>query len=95
MYILLKSNPRRQHSKGQELKGQEKRKDRKVWYSRSEEKVLDFSSVSLFPARKRKTVTQGGTRGIDHSTRRKIQGAGIVKSWENKRYRGHISYTLI
>ena len=30
--------------------------------SRSEEKVVSFSSASLFPARKWEAVTQGGTR---------------------------------
>ena len=35
------------------LGGQEKRKDR------NEEKVVGFSLVYLFPARKRETVTQG------------------------------------
>ena len=41
--------------------GQEKRKDRKSQKSRSEKNVVGFSSDSLFPARKRKLVTQGGT----------------------------------
>ena len=40
---------------------QEKRKDRKPRKSKSEEKVVDFSSASLFPIRKREAVTQGGT----------------------------------
>ena len=40
---------------------QEKRKDRKTRRSRSEEKVVGFSSASLFPARKLEPVTQGGT----------------------------------
>ena len=53
------SNPSRQYSKGTiSLGSQEKRKDRK---SRSEEKVVGFSSASLYPARKLETVTQGGT----------------------------------
>ena len=34
---------------------------RKTWKSRSEEKVVDFSSANLFPTRKREVVTQGGT----------------------------------
>ena len=40
---------------------QEKRKDRETWKSRSEEKVVGFSSASPFPARKQETVTQSGT----------------------------------
>ena len=36
---------------------EEKRKDRKTQRSRSEKKVVDFSSASRFPARKRETVT--------------------------------------
>ena len=38
--------------------GQEKRKDRKTRKSRIEKKVVGFSSVVLFPARKREAVTQ-------------------------------------
>ena len=75
------------------LGDQEKRKDRKTRKNRSEENVVWFSSASLFPARKREDVTQGGTmepRGIDNLTRRKTQGAGIVKGWEDKRDRGAI-----
>ena len=54
--------------------------------------MLGFSSASLLPARKLEVVTKGGTRGIDYLTGRKnpIQGAGNVKGWEDKRYRGHI-----
>ena len=43
------------------LGDQEKRKDRKTQKSKSEEKVVGFSSASLFPARKREAVTQDGT----------------------------------
>ena len=43
------------------LGGQEKRNDKKTQKSRSEEKVVGFSSAPLFPARKREVVTQGGT----------------------------------
>ena len=42
------------------LGGQGKRKDRKTWKRRSEEKVVGFSSASLFPARKWEAVTQKG-----------------------------------
>ena len=34
--------------------------------------------------RKPEAVTQGGNMGIDHLTQR-TQGAGIVKSWKDKR----------
>ena len=43
------------------LGGQEKRKDRKSRKSRGEEKIVSFSSPSLFPARKREAVTLDGT----------------------------------
>ena len=74
--------------------GQEKRKDKKTRKSKSEEEVLNFSSASLFPARKREPVIQGGTRGIDPLTRRRTQGDGIVKGWEDKRDRGRIPDTF-
>ena len=63
---------------------QDKRKDRKTRKSRSEEKVVSFSSASLFPAKKWEAVTQGGTREIDHLMRRRTQGASIVKGLEDK-----------
>ena len=49
-----------------------------AWVSGEEErqKVVSFSSVFLLPARKWEAVTQGG---IDHPTRRKPQGCGILK----------------
>ena len=55
-YALLKSIPSRQFSKVLYCwRGvKEKKKDRK---SRSEEKVVSFCSASVFPARKRETVT--------------------------------------
>ena len=65
--------------------------------SRNEEKVAGFSSASLFPAKKRDAVTHGGTMepgGIDHLTRRKTLGAGIVKGWEDKRDRGRLPDTF-
>ena len=64
---------------------QEKRKGRKTRKSRIEKKVVGISLASLFPARKREAITQGGTRGIDHPTRRRTQVAGIVRGWEDKR----------
>ena len=44
-----------------QLEDQEKSKDRKTQKSMSEEKVVGFSSASLFPTRKWEAVTQGGT----------------------------------
>ena len=43
------------------LQGQEKRKDRKSQKSWSEERVVGFSSASIFPARKWEAVTQSET----------------------------------
>ena len=42
---------------------QEKGKDGKTQKSRSEKNVVDFTSFSLFPVRKREVVTQGGIHG--------------------------------
>ena len=58
-----KSYPSRQHSKVLYRwgRGQEKRKDRKSQKSMNEEKVVGFSSASVFPPRKWETVTQVGT----------------------------------
>ena len=52
------------------LRGQEKRKDRKTQKSRSEGKVVGFSSASLFPARKWEAVIQCETRGDNYPTQR-------------------------
>ena len=43
-------------------RSQEKRKDRKS-RKRSEEKVMGFSSASIFPSREREAITQGGNHG--------------------------------
>ena len=60
--MLLRSNPQQAALQGAiSLGGQEKRKDSKTRKSRSEEKVTGFSSAFLFLARKRESVTQGGT----------------------------------
>ena len=56
--------------------------------------MVDFSSASIFPARKRETITQGGTNGIHNPTRKRTQGAGIVKDWKEKRDRRRISDTF-
>ena len=69
--------------------------DRKTRKRRSEEKGMDFSSASLFPTRKRKAINQGGTTGIDHPMRRRTQGAGIFKAWEDKRDRMRILDTFM
>ena len=62
------------------LDGQKKRKDKKTWKSRSKEKLVGFSSTSLFPTRKQETVTQGGKRGTNHLTWRRTQGLGMSKA---------------
>ena len=41
--------------------------------------MVGFISASPFPARKREAVIQGGTKAIDHPTRRKTERDGIVK----------------
>ena len=64
----------------------EKRKDRKTQKSRSEEKVVDFSSASLFTARKQEAVTNM----INHPMQRKTQGVSIIKGWEDKQDLGCI-----
>ena len=55
-------------------------KRQKTRKSRTKEKVLGFSSATLFPGRKLETVT----RGIDYPTWRKTKGASIIKVWEDK-----------
>ena len=85
--------------------GQEKRKDSKLRKKKSEEKVVGFSSASLFPTRKREAVphNEAGsshpgwnyeTKGINYLMRRKTQEAGIVKYWEDKRDRERIPDTF-
>ena len=60
--IIIKEQPQQAALKSTISLGvQEKRKDRKTQKSRSEEKVVGFSSASLFPARKREAVAQGGS----------------------------------
>ena len=71
IYIIIISNPNRQHSKVLYRSGcQEKRKTREI---RSEEKAVGFSSVTQFLARKREAVT-----GLDQGERPPYVGAGIV-----------------
>ena len=45
------------------LRGQEKRRDKKSRKSRSEEKVVSFSSASIFPSRKWEANFRGGPTG--------------------------------
>ena len=60
--VYVYSSPCKQHSKVlYRWGGQEKKKDSKTRKSRREEKVVVFSSASLFPVGKREAVTQGGT----------------------------------
>ena len=61
------------------LESHEKRKDRKTRKSGSEEKVVNSSSASLFPARKWEAATEVGTREINHLMSRRTQGASIIK----------------
>ena len=58
--------------------------------------MVGFSSASLFPTRKWEAVTQGGTikPEEDHLPRKRTQGAGIVKGWDDKRDRGRIPDTF-
>ena len=88
--LLLRSN----HSRHNIAGGYEKRKDIKTRRSRSEEKVVGFSSTSLFPTRKREAVTQNGTRGIYHLMWRRTQGTGIIKGREDKRDHERIPETF-
>ena len=57
------------------LEGQEKRKDRKT---RKIGGKREWWVLASLPARKREAVTQSGTREMEHPTRRKTQGTGIV-----------------
>ena len=92
--LLLRSNGSRQHSKVLYRCGGRRRGKRKTRESRREEKVVGFRSAFVFLTRKRETVTQGGTTGIDQLTRRRTQGAGIVKGWKEKRDRGRMPDTF-
>ena len=78
--LVLLSNPSRHHSNALYRWGVRRGgKTGKHKKSRSKEKVVFFSSASLYTARKWEAVTQGITGGIDHPTRRKTQGTDIVK----------------
>ena len=57
-------------------------------------RMVSFSSAFLFPARKQEAVPQGGIRRIDHPTRKRTQGAGIIKGWEDKRDHGRTPDTF-
>ena len=56
--------------------------------------MASFSPASLFPAGKLEAVTHGETREIEHPMRRRTQGDGIVKTWDNKRDYGSIPGTF-
>ena len=56
--------------------------------------MVGFSSASLLTARKREAVIQGGTRVVDQLTRRRTQGAGNVKRWEDMGDHGCIQDTF-
>ena len=60
LLLLRSSNPSRQHSKVLNRWGAGEEERRKTLKSKSEEKVVGFSSASLFLARKQETVTQDG-----------------------------------
>ena len=64
------------------LGGKGKRKDRETWKSKSEEKVVGFSSGSLFTARKCEAVTQGENKGDRPSIEEDNLG-----SWYHQRLR--------
>ena len=57
----------------------DERKDRKTRKCKSDEKVVGFTSTSIFPVRKREGVTSGETTGIDHPMWRITQGTSILK----------------
>ena len=94
LLLRSRSRPSRQHSKVPYHWGV-RRKDWKTRKSKNEEKVAGFISASLFSGRKREVVTQAGTMGIDHLTRRRTKGASFVKVWEDKRDRGRIPDTFM
>ena len=72
--IIINPKPQQASLKGTiSLEGQEKRKYKKICKSRSKEKVVGFTSASLFPARKWKAVTQDGIKGIDYLMKKRTQ----------------------
>ena len=68
-------------------------KDRKTRKSRSEEKVVGFSSAFLFPARKQESHPEWN-QGDKPPDAEENPGSGIVKSWEDKQDRGRIPDTF-
>ena len=70
-----------------------KRKDRKSRKSWSEVKMVSLVQLP-YSSQGRKAVIQGRTIGIDHPTRGRTEGVGIVKGWEDKGDRGRIADTL-
>ena len=65
----------------------------KIRKSRNKEKLVRFSSFSLFPVRKREAVNVWNP-AIDHPTRRITQGLGIIKCWEDRPDLGRIPDTF-
>ena len=74
-------------------RGQEKRKEKETWKSRSEGKVVGLAHPP-YSSQVNGRLSPRVETGIDHPTRRKTQGADIVKVWEGKRDRRCISDTF-
>ena len=56
--------------------------------------MVGFSSAP-YPEENERQSPRGETTGTDHPSRRRTQGTGIVKGWEDKRDRrggGHSRY---
>ena len=98
IFLLLRSNPSRQHVKvlyhwGARRKGKTGNHGKvgvetKWW-------VLAHPPYSPKEMGGSHLVWNHLTSGIDHLTRRRTQGACIVKDWEDKRDRWHIPDTFV
>ena len=75
LLLLLAGSTQRYYNT--EVSGEEKRQENTKRYEGRES--VGFSSASLFPARKREAITQGGTREIDHLMWRITSGTDIIK----------------
>ena len=72
---------------GEEQNGKQyrrKRKDRRTWKSRREEKVFGLAQPSYSHKEMVGSHQGGNLRAIGHPTRLITQGAGIVKGWEDR-----------